>query len=186
MTDKIVYTYYSSEEEEHLNKKLDVKSFKQLVKNKSKFCIKLTSEVFTRVIEHDVAQNKLFFSTLTIDDVLFNNKRLNTKLSELENCNDYKIICNELGNMKYITVDIEKKELILSEMPFWIKKCKAENDFGLFAEDDCFICLLEIENEDKTIRFSCCDKHIHDQCYDLLNTNMKKHCGHCRSKLFDY
>ena len=185
MTDKIVYTYYSSEKE-HLNKKLDVKSFKQLVEKKSKFCIKLTTDVFTCMINNEIVQYKLVFSTLSKDSVMRDNKRLNTKLSELENYDGYKIICNELGNMKYITVDIENSELELTEIPFWIKKCKAEKDFGLFAEDDCFICLLEIENEDKTIRFSCCDKHIHDQCYDLLNTNMKKKCGHCRSKLFDY
>lgn len=179
-----VYTYYSKEYE-YSTIKLDVQAMNKILMDAQKFCIKLTKDVVTtKDLEGNIKLYDSTIYTLSIDSVHRYNKRLfNDKLLKLNNFDEYTLICDETGQLSYLNVDIENKQLKLAKYPFFVKLGDLEITHGIFAEHECMVCLTEFEIEEHILEYTCCIKHIHKHCYEMLNKNNKENCVHCRCRM---
>lgn len=177
----VVYTHFSNEET-YTTAKLDVKAMAKIVLEESKFCIRLTKNILTLEQNGVIKHYESTINSLSLDGVQNRNKRIfSEKLGKLSNFEDYTLLCTEDGSLPYINVDIQRKEVHLSQYPFFVKLGEMNTEFGLFSDDDCGVCLCEFDNEEKTLVYSCCGKHIHSICHkQLLDTSR---CVYCRCQM---
>lgn len=177
----VVFTHFSNEDN-YTTTKLDVKAMARIVLEEPKFCIKLTKNILT--LQHDgvIKHHEATINNLSLVGVQSLNKRIfSEKLGKLNNFEDYTLLCTEIGSLSYINVDIQRKELRLSQYPFFVKLSEMKTDFGFFADDDCGVCLCEFDNEEQTLVYSCCGKHIHSLCHKQLHDTPR--CIYCRCQM---
>lgn len=175
-----VYEYYSRETDFNSNQ-LTTEEVNKLINNQTKFCVKLSKPIQT-ILNYD-NQIKLFnrvifpLNVQTISRV--NIDLFKDRLNSIPDIENFKIECSIVGYLDYLNIDIEKKIIELSNVPFFTNRI--EYSCGQYGDNNCIVCFDEIESEELSFRFVCCNRHIHRGCCPINQRQEITRCYHCRS-----